>query len=123
MEAILAGDEAMPAEELKRLTELHEERRRAPRDDVDYATSAQRDWTVRMDVRILNISPMGFHLRGKAPFERDQKLKIALPVVGEVEGQIAWALTGCCGGWFLNTIAPHDYARMLAVIKAVQAAG
>jgi hypothetical protein len=111
----------MPAERLKRLTQIHDERRRAQRDDVDFATVATRGWTDVFDVRLLNISPMGFHLRGKVSFERDQQLKIKLPVVGEVEGQIAWALTGCCGGWFITPIEPHDYAHILATINAASA--
>lgn len=107
----------MSAERLKRLTQLHEERRRAQRDDVDFSTVATRGWTERFDVRLLNISPMGFHARGKVEFARDQKLKIQLPVVGEIEGQIAWALTGCCGGWFPNPLTPEIYQRVLAAIR------
>jgi hypothetical protein len=106
----------MSAERLKRLTQLHDERRRAQRDDVDFPTLATRRWTETFDVRLLNISPMGFHARSKVTFERDQKLNILLPVVGEVEGQIAWALTGCCGGWFVNPIPADAYARMLTAI-------
>lgn len=109
----------MSAERLKRLTELHEERRRAPRDDVDFATVAKRGWTEMLDVRLLNISPMGFHARGKnAEFERGQKLRITLPHVGEMEGQVAWALTGCCGGWFTKPMSADAYATVLAAIQA-----
>lgn len=107
----------MPAERLRRLNQLHDERRRAQRDDVDLPTTATRQWTETFDIRLLNLSPMGFHARGKAAFERDQRLRILLPVVGEVEGQIAWALKGCCGGWFLNAIEPDLYARVLASIQ------
>ncbi|MFT3968673.1 MAG: hypothetical protein QM690_22640 [Sphingobium sp.] len=107
----------MSAERLKRLAQLHDERRRAQRDDVDFPTVATRRWTERFDVRLLNISPMGFHARGKVEFQRDQKLRIMLPVVGEVEGQIAWALTGCCGGWFLDPIPADLYARVLDSIR------
>lgn len=107
----------MSAERLKRLTQLHEERRRAQRDDVDFPTVAIRRWTERFDIRLLNISPMGFHARGKVEFERDQKLKILLPIAGEVEGQIAWALTGCCGGWFPNPIPLDSYQQILAAIR------
>lgn len=108
----------MSAERLKRLNALHEERRRAPRDDVDFPTVAQRGWTETFDVRLLNISPMGFHARAKVEFDRGQKLRIQLPVVGEIEGQVAWALTGCCGGWFLEPMSPGDYAAVLAAIGA-----
>lgn len=108
----------MSAERLKRLNQLHDERRRAQRDDVDFATVATRRWTERFDIRLLNISPMGFHARGKVEFERNQKLKIMLPVVGEVEGQTAWALTGCCGGWFVRPLSPESYAEVLAAIRA-----
>jgi len=107
----------MSAERLKRLNALHEERRRAPRDDVDFATVATRNWTETFDVRLLNISPMGFHARGKTEFERGQKMRIHLPVVGEMEGQLAWALNGCCGGWFIEPLTPERYAAVLAEIK------
>lgn len=107
----------MSAERLKRLNALHEERRRAPRDDVDFATVATRGWGERFDVRLLNISPMGFHARGKVEFERGQKLRIQLPVVGEVEGQVAWALSGCCGGWFIEPLSAGEYAGVLAAIN------
>lgn len=106
----------MSATRLKRLTELHEERRRAPRDDVDFATTATRNWAEKFDVRLLNISPMGFHIRSKMKLERDQRLKIWLPGVGEIEGQLAWALTGCAGGWFIDPILPDMYPRVLAAI-------
>ncbi|MCE7798218.1 hypothetical protein LWE61_16900 [Sphingobium sufflavum] len=111
----------MSAERLKRLNQLHDERRRAQRDDIDYPTSATRGWTETFDIRLLNLSPMGFHARGKVTFERDQKLRILLPVVGEVEGQVAWALTGCCGGWFINPIEADLYAKVLATIEAAAA--
>jgi hypothetical protein len=108
----------MSAERLKRLTQLHDERRRAQRDDVDFPTIATRRWTEQFDVRLLNISPMGFHARGKAEFARDDKLRITLPIVGEVEGQVAWALTGCCGGWFIKGIPAEVYPDVLAAIQA-----
>lgn len=108
----------MPAERLKRLNKLHDERRRAQRDDIDFPTTATRRWAERFNIRLLNLSPMGFHARGKVTFERDQKLRILLPVIGEVEGQIAWALTGCCGGWFVDPIEPKLYAGVLASISA-----
>jgi hypothetical protein len=108
----------MSAERLKRLNELHEERRRAPRDDVDFPTTATRGWTEKFDVRLLNISPMGFHARAKAEFERGQKLRIHIPVVGDMEGQIAWALTGCCGGWFVDPMSPETYEAVLAAIAS-----
>lgn len=107
----------MSATRLKELTQLHDERRRTPRDDVDYATVATRNWTETFDVRLLNISPMGFHARTKEPFERGQKLRITLPIVGEVEGQVAWALTGCCGGWLIEAITPDSYAKVLTAIQ------
>ncbi len=107
----------MSAERLRRLNQLHDERRRAQRDDVDFPTVATRLWTDTFDIRLLNLSPMGFHARGKVVFERDQRLKITLPVIGEVEAQIAWALTGCCGGWFPSPIEPHIYAKVLATIN------
>jgi hypothetical protein len=107
----------MSAERLKRLTQLHDERRRAQRDDVDFPTVATRRWTETFDIRLLNISPMGFHARGKVEFERDQKLSIRLPIIGELEGQTAWALTGCCGGWFLNPMSGTLYQEVLAAIR------
>jgi hypothetical protein len=107
----------MSAERLKRLNALHEERRRAPRDDVDFATVAERGWTEKFDVRLLNISPMGFHARARTEFERGQKLRIHLPIVGDREGQVAWALNGCCGGWFIDPLSPERYAAVLAAIR------
>lgn len=110
----------MSAERLKRLNELHEERRRAPRDDVDFPTIATRGWTETLDIRLLNISSMGFHARGKAEFVRGQKLRIMLPVVGEIEAQVAWCLTGCCGGWFPTPMSDGDYVAVLTAIRSME---
>lgn len=108
----------MSAERLKNLNQLHDARRRAQRDDVDFGTVATRRWVERFDIRLLNLSPMGFHARGKVEFARDQKLRILLPVVGEIEAQVAWALTGCCGGWFPKAMSADVYAEVLAAIRA-----
>lgn len=110
----------MPASRLKDLAVLHEERRRAVRDDVDYITVATRNGRERISVRLVDISPMGFHARTPIAFERGEKISLVLPVVGEVQCQLAWALKGCFGGWFERKIPAGLYPRMLAELAVTK---
>lgn len=92
-------------------------RRQVIRDEVNYETVCTRNGRLREDVRIVDLSPFGFHLRGNAVAARGEKLRLLLPVVGDVEARVAWALTGCLGGWFTYPIPEDRYALLLAAIK------
>lgn len=111
----------MPWTKLKEMAELRENRRRAQRDCVDLVTVAQREDDSRVGVRLVDISPLGLHCRAVTQFERGERVRIQLPLVGTAEVEIAWALKGCFGGWFIESISPATYPQLLAIIESGQA--
>lgn len=102
---------------MSQMARIREDRRRMPRDEVDLVTMATRTGKIRISVRLVDISPLGFHCRSAETFERGEKIRILLPLVGDIEAEIAWALKGCFGGWFNENISSATYPRLLATIK------
>lgn len=107
----------MPINRLRDLAAVHEERRRTPRDDVDFITSVLIGGGEIISVRLVDISPMGFHARSHRQFERGETVTLNLPLVGPVSAQVAWALTGCFGCWVEHKIPIGTYARLLPLLN------
>jgi len=107
----------MQASKLKEMVRLSEQRRRVPRDVIDLITMCTRDCRTRESIRLVDISPLGFHARANPQFERNERVRLVLPIIGDVEAQVAWALKGCFGGWFLQPVPEDIYPRILATIK------
>ncbi|MET0240112.1 MAG: PilZ domain-containing protein [Sphingobium sp.] len=110
----------MSTERLRRLSELNAQRRRAVRHEVDYPTMAWRSRGEQFDARLIDISSTGFHARCEHRFDRGENLRVLLPVLGVMEAQIAWSLSGCCGGWFVDPVGAVAFADMLTEIRLAE---
>ena len=93
------------------------QRRQVVRDEVDFITLSTLNGRIKDRVRVVDLSPLGFSVRSSASAIRGDRLRLLLPVVGDVEAQVAWALKGCMGGWFTRPIAHDSYALLLAAVK------
>ncbi len=102
---------------LSKYLDQSSQRRQVVRDEVDFMTMCTLHGRERRQVRVVDLSPLGFNIRSGANVVRGDMLRLLLPIVGEVEGQVAWALTGCMGGWFTHPIADDRYALLLATIR------
>lgn len=109
--------EIMMLAKLSHYLDRSTQRRQAIREKVDFETIATRNGRIKEQVRVADLSPFGFHLRSDADVSRGERLRLLLPVVGDVEAQVAWTLKGCLGGWFTYPIPPDRFAHMLGAIK------
>lgn len=103
---------------LRRLVAAQEDRRRAPREDVDFVTTLIRGDGSTLTVRVVDLSPVGFHAKVLNPLDAGERVHIDLPIVGTIEAKTAWTLKGCFGCWFVRPIALGTFATMLAEIRA-----
>jgi hypothetical protein len=94
------------------------QRRQTSREMVDLPTRASRPGREPLPVRLVDLSPFGLHARFQGgSFQRGEHLQIALPLVGEVRGQVMWGLKGCFGCKFALPIDARTYLRLLAAIR------
>lgn len=66
---------------------------------------------------LVDISQSGFLIRTRPEFRKLDRLRIALPLVGEQPAEVAWALAGCVGCRFVYTIGDHDFVLLLKAIR------
>lgn len=88
------------------------------RDACDLVTSISHDSQLRIGARVVNISPEGLCARTDHFFKKQDRLRVMLPIVGDYEAHVAWALQGVFGCAFTMPIDHERYCRMLAAIKA-----
>lgn len=55
----------------------------------------------KVSVRLTNFSDQGCRMEGNAPFHIGEKLRIAVPRMGQVKAQVRWAMSGSAGTRFL----------------------
>ena len=106
--------------EAAKKTELtaHDQRRQTAGDLVDFDTVVARVGNILIDVRLVDISPRGFHARcGPARFERGELVSLRLPLVDMVEGKVMWSLRGCFGGQFNLPVDARTYLDLLAGLR------
>jgi hypothetical protein len=97
----------------------HAQRRQTARDLVDFDTIVVRSRNIPVDIRLVDLSPKGFHARcGPARFERGETVSLRLPLVGMVEARVMWSLRGCFGSQFLLPIDARTYLDLLAGIRS-----
>lgn len=92
-------------------------RRMRERDAVDLETSFTHDRTMCVPARVVDLSPLGCHLRADHALVRNDRIRIIFPVVGDISGRVAWTLVGCLGVMFDDEIETLLYTRVLAAIK------
>lgn len=68
-------------------------------------------------VRLVDISPGGFHARADLDLRKHQIIRVILPLVGDVRARVMWSLIGCFGAQFFDSVGEREYPRLLATIK------
>ena len=90
--------------------------RQEMRDDVHFRARAYGPDARQLNFLIVNISPHGLMARCDTPFETGDRLRIVLPVVGIVSGEIRWSLGGRLGCQFDPAIDLATYYELIAVL-------
>jgi len=95
------------------------QRRRSDRVAVDLVTVVLRDGRPDLEVRLVDLSPFGFHARhSESHLARDDRLRIDLPLLGDMPARVIWTIKGCFGCRFSVPIEERAYLRLLAVVRA-----
>ncbi len=92
-------------------------RRGAPRDRCDHRTLLSHADRPRIEARIVDISPLGCSIHAPGSFHRGDRVRVLLPLLGDLHAQVAWSLDGCFGCWFDCAISKDRYPLLLAELK------
>lgn len=92
--------------------------RAEPRDEVHHRSRAVLADRRSVPVLIVNLSPQGLMIRSDAPVSVGEWLRIPLPIVGEVQVAVRWALGGRIGCQLERPILAHRYHAVLAAMSA-----
>ena len=92
--------------------------RTEPRDEVHHRSRAMLADRRSVPVLIVNLSPQGLMIRSDAPVSVGEWLRIQLPVVGEVQVAVRWALGGRIGCQLERPIAANRYHMVLGAMSA-----
>jgi PilZ domain-containing protein len=74
---------------------------RKDRDDVAIDAVVHRDDGSENSVTLRNLSPDGCRIESDDDFRIGERLKIAIPTLGQLNAQVRWALPGSAGARFL----------------------
>jgi hypothetical protein len=90
--------------------------RMADRDEVHHrARGITRDGRT-LPLLIVNLSPHGMMARCEAPIEAGETIRLTLPLVGTVIGEVRWALGGRLGCMFPRPIPIAGYYELIALL-------
>lgn len=92
--------------------------RRAPREAIDCPS---RFWFAALppaDALIVNVSPHGCMVRSDSSVPIGARVTVDVPGVGDLRGQVIWALGARFGVEFEETIELEPYLGMLAMLKS-----
>ncbi len=92
--------------------------RTEPLDEVHHRSRAMFADRRSVSVLIVNLSPQGLMIRSEAPVSVGEWLRIQLPVVGEVQVAVRWALGGRIGCQLERPIAANRYHMVLGAMSA-----
>ena len=92
--------------------------RTEPRDEVHHRSRAMLADRRSVSVLIVNLSPQGLMIRSDAPVSVGEWLRIQLPVVGEVQVAVRWALGGRIGCQLERPIVANRYHMVLGAMSA-----
>lgn len=93
-----------------------EDRRQAPREEVYHRTRAVSMSGTAVPLHIVNISATGFMARTEAALAPGETLSLRLPIVGERQAELRWALGGRIGCQFRQPIALAEYLQLLGAL-------
>jgi len=87
------------------------------RDECDLATVITRGRELAITGRVVDISRGGCSVRCDTLFGKGDRIRLLLPMLGDQEARVTWALRGAFGCQFSEAVAPLAYPRLLAAIK------
>lgn len=90
------------------------DRRRTERHVIDHVVTAENREIGEISLRIVNISPQGMMVWGSPELERGTRIEVRLPVIGKIEGYLAWSHGDRAGFHLERLIRPDDFAKMLS---------
>jgi hypothetical protein len=96
----------------------HSDGRAEARDEVHHRSRALLADRRSVPVLIVNLSPHGLMLRSDAPVSVGEWLRIQLPVVGEAQVAVRWALGGRIGCQLERAIPANRYHAVLGAMMA-----
>lgn len=91
--------------------------RRIERDEVFHRTTVSIVGRTPQRALVVDLSPLGCMVRCEAAAERGQPISIALPVMGQLDGNIVWAIMGRIGMQFGKPIGKELYDSLLRLVK------
>jgi PilZ domain len=94
------------------------DRRRATREDVALETVMADRWGRSFTGRILNMSETGLLAEADVDLCERDPVRIDVPTVGWMRGQVAWALSNRIGVRFRDRITPDAFASFVSVFGA-----
>ncbi len=96
---------------------IDSDRRIAMRHPVDYPVLAARQGHGDVALRIVNISTTGFMAGGDFALVAGDRLTLRLPVIGEIEAQLAWGDARRAGFHFERLVRLGDFTRMFVEMQ------
>lgn len=94
------------------------ETRKSERHSVDHVTIAEHKGIGEISLHIVNISQQGLMVRGGPQLEQGARIQMRLPVVGKIEGHLAWSHNDRSGFQLERLIRPDDFETMLSQLAA-----
>ncbi|MBX3562392.1 MAG: hypothetical protein KF780_11345 [Sphingomonas sp.] len=79
--------------------------RRAPRLAVDCATHMQPQNLYNIEIRVRDVSTLGFMAECKEPVRIGSYVALDVPGIGPVHAQVRWQIGARMGGMFLDPIS------------------
>ncbi len=86
------------------------------RDEVHHRSRATLVDRRAVPVLIVNLSPHGLMIRSDAPVSVGEWLRITLPILGEVQVAVRWALGGRIGCQLERPIPAANYHAVLSAM-------
>lgn len=98
---------------MEQAVRVDQEARRQPRDTVEYRARATDSNGRRLSLLVVNTSAQGLMARCDHDIGIDARLRVTLPIIGEVSGVVRWSLGGRIGCELDSPIGTLRYYQML----------
>ena len=96
------------------------DQRRAERIEVFLRTTLTSGRKSGINAQLVNISTHGFMVRTSEAFEEQARIRILLPVAGDIPAKVVWSLGGRIGCAFDIPFDEKEFARVLGAIKTAR---
>ncbi|WP_232833992.1 MULTISPECIES: PilZ domain-containing protein [unclassified Sphingomonas] len=95
----------------------YSQERAEPRDEVHHRTRARLVDGRTISVLVVNLSPGGLMLRSDAAVSVGEWVRVQLPVIGEVQAAVRWALGGRIGCQLERGVPANRYHAVLGAMQ------